>query len=167
MELQSIYFVAEIVAAVAVIISLVYVAKQLRVNTNALQASAAWDSEVIFGNANVDTARHPQFALLATKASSADAKVSDFDEAEMAQLYFAVRATLQLTQAQWWLWKSGSLPDELWAYRSQWARNFVESPVINNIWQADLTEHIFSEEFVAEINATLRHGELSFSPHVE
>jgi hypothetical protein len=155
---------AEIVSAVAVVISLVYLAIQLRMNTKALKANAAWDLEVVYGNANVDTARDPIFAALFARANDAHANIADFTEAETAQLYFAVRSALQFAQAQWWLWKNGSLPDELWAYRSRWARNFIEAPVIKTIWQAELQQHVFAEQFTADILSVEQEGELSLAP---
>ena len=53
---------------------------------------------------------------------------------------------------------------ELWQMRRQWAKNFIESPVINPIWHAELEQHIFSERFAEDIQAAERHGELSLSP---
>jgi hypothetical protein len=55
-------------------------------------------------------ARSPENALLFSRLASDTAQMSDFSEAEAAQLYFVVRAALQYAQAQWWLWKGGSLP---------------------------------------------------------
>ena len=164
MSIQDWGAIGEIVGGIAVVVSLVYLALQMRMNTKVLKANAAWDSEIAFGNANLDVARDPLFALLFSKASRADSKPEDFTEAETAQLYFGVRSALQITQAQWWLWRSGSLPDELWNYRRRWARLFVEAPVLNPIWQAELEQHVFSEQFVQDILTTDRHGELSASP---
>lgn len=154
---------AEIISAIAVVVSLVYLAIQLRANTKAMRANASWDSEVIYGNANFELSRDPEFALMYGKACSADANVDDFNETETAQLYFAVRSALQYAQAQWWLWRSGSLPDELWEFRSRWAKNFVEAPVINAIWQAELEQHIFSTQFAEDILATEQQGKLATS----
>ena len=153
----------EAIGAIAVVVSLVYLALQLRLNTKALKANASWDSEVIYGNSNHDIGRDPDYALLLSRANNVGASPSDFNEAETAQLYFAVRCALQFAQAQWWLWRNGNLPDELWAYRSRWARNFVEAPVINAIWQDELEQHIFSEEFVNDILTTDRQGELAIN----
>ena len=153
----------EFFGAIAVVVSLVYLALQLRLNTKAIKANASWDSEVIYGNANLELSRDPEVALLVSRANNISASASDFNETEMAQLYFSVRSALQFAQAQWWLWRSGNLPDELWEYRSRWARNFVESPVMNAIWQAELEQHIFSAQFVNEILNTEQQGELAIS----
>ena len=163
MNWEAMSTIAEVVSAIAVVVSLVYLAIQIRTNTKALKANGAWDSEIIYGNSNLEVARDPEFALLFSRASSASADIADFNETEQAQLYYGVRCALQFAQAQWWLWQSGSLPNELWEVRSRWAKNFIESPVINSIWQAELKQHIFSERFADDIQATVRHGELSLS----
>ena len=100
--------IAEVVSATAVVVSLAYVAIQLRTNTRALKANGAWDSEVVYGNANFEAARDPDFTLLFSRASSASADIADFSEAELKQ-------------------------------------------------------HIFSQRFVDDIQATMCHGELSIS----
>ena len=164
MSIQDWGAIGEILGGIAVVISLVYLAVQLRMNTKILKANAAWDSEIAFSNANLAIARDPLFALLMNKASRVDLKPEDFTETETAQLYFIVRAALQIAQAQWWLWRSGNLPDELWDYRRRWARLFVDAPVLNPIWQAELEQHIFSEDFVQDILTAEHHGELSVSP---
>ncbi len=164
MSIQDWGAVGEIVGGIAVVISLVYLALQLRVNTKTLKANAAWDSEVAYSNANLDIARDPHFALLFNRASRADSKPEEFTDTETAQLYFIVRCGLQIAQAQWWLWRSGNLPNELWEYRRRWARLFIEAPALNPIWQAELEQHVFSEQFVQDILATERQGELSVSP---
>ncbi len=164
MSIQDWGAIGEIVGGIAVVISLVYLAAQLRMNTNTLKANAAWDSEMAFANSNLEVALDAQFALLFTKASGADAKPEDFTETETARLYFGVRCALQIAQAQWWLWRSGNLPDELWAYRRRWARLFIEAPVLNTIWESELEQHIFDERFVQDILTAERRGELSVSP---
>ncbi len=155
---------AEIISAIAVVVSLIFLAIQLRMNTNTLRASAAWDSEVLYGQINYELGLNPDIALLVSRASDPGVKIDDFNETEMAQLYLVVRGALQFAQAQWWLWRSGSLPNELWQMRRKWAKNFIESPVINPIWHAELEQHIFSEKFAEDIQAAERHGELSLSP---
>jgi len=163
MTISELGSIGELISAVAVVVSLVYLAIQLRQNTKVVRVNAAWDSEVTYGSANLENSRNPAYALLLNGAMNPTASMSDFSETEQAQLYFFVRGALQYAQAQWWLWRDGSLPDELWAFRSRWARNFVEAPVINEIWQADLKQHIFSARFVEDILGTEKQGELTMA----
>lgn len=164
MNIQDWGAIGEVISAVAVIISLVYLAIQLRQNTRALKSSAAWDAETIWGATNMGHARSPENALLFSRLASDTAQMSDFSEAEAAQLYFGVRAALQYAQAQWWLWKGGSLPDEIWEMRRTWAINFIQPPLINSIWQGELKQHILIDEFVQDILSAVPDGKTSYSP---
>jgi hypothetical protein len=167
MNIQDWGAIGEVVSAVAVIITLVYLALQLRQNTKALRSSAAWDAETIWGAVNIEHMRHPENALLLTRAASDTAKMEDFSETEVAQLYFAMRGGLQYAQAQWWLWKGGSLPDEIWEMRRNWAKNFIQPPVMNSIWRGELGQHVLTEEFVQDILSADPGGKLAYSPITE
>ena len=164
MTIQDWGAVGELVGAIAVIISLVYLALQLRQNTKAMRTSAAWDAEVIWGKSNFEAAHNPESAILMSRGSSENASESDFSETEIAQLYLLVRGCFQVTQAQWWLWKGGSLPDEVWEMRKTWAANFIQAPVVNSIWQGELKQFILTDEFVQDILSATPEGKLSYSP---
>jgi len=163
MTISELGSIGELISAVAVVVSLVYLAIQLRQNTKVVRANAAWDSEIVYGTGNSEVGRDPASALLFSRAMNPIANMSDFSETEQAQLYFFVRGALQYAQAQWWLWRDGSLPNELWAFRSKWARNFVEAPLINEIWQPELNQHIFSARFVEDILGIDKQGELAIA----
>jgi hypothetical protein len=60
---------------------------------------------------------------------------------------FDVLSTLQLVQAQYFMWREGSLPDEVWEYRSIWARRFVLLPVIRALWDETKGEYLLSNSF--------------------
>ena len=163
MTISELGSIGELISAIAVVVSLVYLAIQLRQNTKVARVNAAWDSEVAYGTANIENSRDPAYAMLITRAMNPTASMSDFSETEQAQLYFFVRGALQYAQAQWWLWRDGSLPDELWAFRSKWAKNFVDAPLISEIWRAELNQHIFSAHFVEDILGTEKQGGLAIA----
>lgn len=167
MNIQDWGAIGEVVSAVAVVITLVYLALQLRQNTKALKSSAAWDAETTWAEVNMGHARNSDNALLISRAASDTAQIEDFSETEVAQLYFAVRAGLQYAQAQWWLWKGGSLPDEIWNMRRIWAINFIQPPVINSIWRGELEQYILVDEFVQDILSAVPKGKLAYSPITE
>jgi hypothetical protein len=164
MNIQDFGAIASMVSAIVVIISLIYLALELRQNTRALRSSAAWDAETVWATGNLEAARHPEHALLMSRASSVTGKLDDFNETEIAQLYLIFRGCLQIAQAQWWLWKGGSLPDEIWKMRRIWAANFIQPPVLNSIWQTELDQYVLNTEFVSDILAAVPDGVLAFAP---
>jgi hypothetical protein len=167
MNIQDWGAIGSMVSAIVVIISLMYLALELRQNTRALRSSAAWDAETIWATGNLEAARHPKNALIMSRASSATGRLEDFNETEIAQLYLIFRGCIQIAQAQWWLWKGGSLPDEIWEMRRTWAANFIQPPVLNSIWQTELEQYVLNAEFVKDILAAVPDGVLSFSPVVK
>ena len=64
MTLTQLANIGEFVGGVAVLVTLVYLAVQVRANSRALQSAAAWNSETLFGQANLGASQDPEYALL-------------------------------------------------------------------------------------------------------
>ena len=151
MNCEAIGSAGEIVSAVAVVVSLVYLAIQLRTNSRTLKASAAWDAETIFAELNIKVALDPEFNAIAMRYNSSETSIEDFSEIERSQIWFALASVIQLTQAQYFMWKAGNLPDEIWQYRIAWIRNFILLPVIRANWEQMKSQSVLSDNFVREI----------------
>jgi len=164
MNWEAVGAIGETIGALGVVVSLVYLAIQLRTNSQTLKANAAWDAEVLWGAANLRMGENGQVALLTQRATAADAKLEDFSEEERATIYFLVRATLQYAQAQWWLWREGNLPDEIWSMRRRWARNYINAPLVKAVWNDEIKQYILTEEFVRDVMSIEPDGEIYYSP---
>jgi hypothetical protein len=164
MNWEAVGAIGETVSALAVVVSLVYLAIQLRTNSQTLKANAAWDAEVLWGASNVGIGEKGEVALLTHRAAAADAKLDDFSEEERAMIYFLVRGALQYAQAQWWLWREGNLPDEIWNMRRKWARNYINAPLANIVWKDDIKQYILNEDFVRDVMSIEPDGEIYYSP---
>ena len=160
MNWEAIGAVGEIVGAAAVVISLVYLAQQTRSNASALRANALWNAEIAFGQINYAHGHDPAMSVLMSRAYAPGAKASDFSETELSQLHFVVRGAIQNLQAQWYLWKEGSLPDDVWDRRRYFARSFIELPLIHSIWQSELEQHVIADEFRAAVESETAQGNL-------
>ncbi len=153
--------IGEIAGAAAVVASLIYLAVQTRTNAKALRANAIWDSETIFGNVNYLHAANPEWAGLLGRAFLPSAVMSDFSPTEQSQLQFTVRGALQYFQAQWSLWEEGLIPEEMWERRRKYIRGFIELPVIREIWEEEIRQHVVPDEFRKIIESTVLEGEIS------
>ena len=120
----------ELVSAVAVVISLIYLALQLRHNTNALKATSTWEAETMWGKLNYQNANDPEFAKLLLVVFDENSKPEQLTEDESAQVQFLVRSLLQFQQAQYLLWRSGTLPDEYYETRKAWTLWFIGLPLV-------------------------------------
>jgi hypothetical protein len=148
--------IGEIVGAIAVVISLVYLATQLRMNTRALRANASWNAETIFGDTNYMLAREPELAELMARATVAEAKPEDFTDNELIRVHFAVRGVLQYMQAQYSLRKEGALSDAYWQRRRKWTCSFIGLPVTNPVWKAEIEQQLVDPDFQKEIELGLQ-----------
>ena len=164
MNWDAIGAIGETVSALAVIISLVYLAIQLRTNSQTLKANAAWDAEVLWGATNIAVGEKTEVALLIHRAAAPDANLDDFSEEERVRIYFLVRGALQYAQAQWWLWREGNLPDEIWSMRRKWARNYVNSPIFRAVWDDDIRQYVLIEGFVEDVMSIEPDGDVYYSP---
>ena len=137
--------IGELVGALAVVASVVYVAVQLRANTRTIRAKAAQEAEELFIGLNVTIATDPDICELFVRLYKAES-LDDFSETENLQIRFIVIAWTQAVQAQYFMWREGTLLDEVWSYRLKWIRNWILVPVIKANWVQIKPEHIIFRE---------------------
>ncbi len=153
MDWNALGAIGEIVGAAAVVVSLLYLATQTRANARALRTDAAWNAEVVFGQNNNEISRDPAFCALWARASKSDADTSEFTEGELMQVFFGVRAVLQYAQAQWFLWRDGSLPEEIWDLRRHGIRAALELPVFRYCWEKEIEQQLMDPRLIHEIDS--------------
>ena len=161
MNWDAVGAVGEIVGATAVVASLLYLAVQTRANAKALRANAIWNSETVFGAVNYSHGANPEWAHLISRSVSPDVTMSDLSPTEQSQIRFTFRGALQYFQAQWSLWNEGLLPDELWERRRKGLRQMIEAPVMREIWDEEVRQHIIPDEFKVSIESTALEGATS------
>jgi hypothetical protein len=153
MNWDAIGAIGETVGALAVVVSLLYLALQMRSNSKALRADAAWNAEFTFGVNNSELSRNPEYCGLLARALKPDADASDFTEGEMTQLLFLMRGTWQLIHAQWLSWREGSLPGNIWDLRKRTTRPLLDLPLIREFWENEKKQGMFLDNFVKEIES--------------
>ena len=163
MTLEQLANIGEALGGIAVLISLIYVIIELRRNTRSVQTAAAWNADISLAELNEGLSHNPQLSELSMRALDPETQPEDLTPAEFAQFMFVSRSVLQKYQAQWWLWKRGSLPDEMWQLRRRWAKGFVSLPVPGRMWEREGDQYQFAEGFVASINSAEVSADLRFS----
>ena len=156
MNWDAIGAIGEIIGALAVVASLLYLAIQTRANASALRANAAWNAETVFGDTNYALGRDPALAELIGRATKTGAKIEDFTDTEIIQVHFTARGALQYMQAQHSLWKEGALSDEYWQRRLKWTCSFVGLPTINPAWKAEIAQQLVDPDFVEQVEIGLK-----------
>ena len=150
----------EFVGAIAVVATIFYLVVQVRqskqateANTRAIRGNASWDSEIVFAQRNLGVARDAEHAALVQRIFAPGGDVNSLSEIARAQAVADTLSILQMVQAQYFLWREGSLPDEIWSYRSIWARRYIMLPVVQVIWEDLKKENFLAEVFIDTIEA--------------
>jgi hypothetical protein len=132
MDLESLAYVAEIAAAIAVVVTLVYVAAQVKLNTQSNNASAyqLW----LASNLQVNAAASDE-SMSKTIASghedSANLSKDDFIKFALWQMSF-----FQHVQAIDYLYRTGSLDHALWRSEVDRAALHLTLPGVRQWWDA-------------------------------
>ena len=125
MNWEAISAIGQIVGALAVLITLIYLAVQLRQNTAAVATSTYESTMTGFNDINVVVASHPALASVLDRGCQGNENLSP---EENVQFNFLLRCYAN----QWWklfkLYERGSLPTDEWKIFAQEAAQFLEQP---------------------------------------
>lgn len=157
MTLESIYYVSQIIAVLAVLASLIFVGIQIRQNTEqarrneeaikATAAEAAFRSFLDwYYNQTAD------MAAITTKATRDFQSLS----AEERYLFFAnwMPFLMNLQEAHS-KWMEGALVEERWKFWDQLAITIALSPALINVWET--RRFAFSEAFQTYMDAKIKN----------
>lgn len=155
MNWDAIGAVGEIIGAVAVVISIAYLAAQIRANTRATRASASFDATHSWALTN-ELVHQMSDELVAAFQRSYDPEASPdaFSEVERIRMSIHIRALFQKLEGQYYLYTLGFLEPDVWRKRSAWASGFIRLPMWQDWWQTEIEEHIYADAFVEAIEST-------------
>jgi len=125
MNWDAIAAVGELLGASAVLVTLIYLAVQIRQNTSAV-ATATYESTMTgFNDINVVVAGNPALASLLDRGCQ---NPDSLNSEEIVQFNFLLRCYTN----QWWklfkLYERGSLPAAEWSIFAKEAAQFLEQP---------------------------------------
>ncbi len=168
MNWEAIGAVGEIVGAIAVVITLVYLAAQIRSNTRTTKANASFQATHSWAEVTQSFAELPsdQFDT-ALKMLKPDTSGQDLPPEEYERIRYTFRNIFQRLEGQYYLYKYGLLEPGVWEVRSAIGRGLVEAnPMLREWWSNDTNPLNYSQEFVDTINAsqTIDATELSRPP---
>jgi len=149
MNWDAIGAIGETIGAIAVVVSILYLAIQIRSNTRATKASASFDATHSWATSNEQA---PQFSdeLIEAFRKTYDPKCDpkSFTDIENIRIGAHNRALFQKLEGQYYLFKFGYLALGVWEKRSAWANGLIQLPYYSEWWENELKESIFSDEFV-------------------
>lgn len=145
--------IAEIVSSAAIVATLVYLALQIRQNTDAMQAAAragAAQGDVDWLYRLVD---HPDVGLLMRKEEP-------LTELEASQVNACLVAFMRLKEVNFRQYKAGVLDEATWAnYRSSIVNGPLSQPNARS-WWLNFGQQLFDRELSGQISHDLRTAPL-------
>lgn len=151
MELEQLASVGEALGGLAVLGSLIYLVFEVRRNTRTAQGAAGAQSIEAFSSINKMILQQPDLARLLENAMDTECNVSSLSREEKAQLILMFRMIFQQFEAQFFLYKSGVMPEELWENRRRWANSYLELPAWKDWWAVESQTPGYTPGFIENV----------------
>ena len=152
MSIAELGSLGEFVGSLGVIVTLVYLAVQIRANTRATKASAGFEATHSWAQLNehvglsTDELVQPFVGIYED-----DFDPSQLTDAQYLRLTLLIRAIFQKLEGQYYLHKYGLLDPGLWEQRSAVCRGMIEVPHLARWWEQEKEARTFSTEFEAAL----------------
>ena len=146
MSIADLGSLGEFFGSIAVVVTLIFLTLQMRQNTKAVQTSTSavmvthW-----IDNANA-FATDPDLSMIWNRAIQEGTE--NIDRAEMLRLIYWLIGNLKSVEFAYLQWRSGNLPEELWATNKRGLNNLVAgNPLLNTtLWNFAL-KPTFTDDF--------------------
>lgn len=160
MTLEEIYYVGQTIAVVVLVISILFAAWQIRINTKAVRAASRHAVDMSWAQNSMENARDREMARRWYDIIRNDISVEDIEPLDLQQMHGYFRATMFTFQAHYFLWREGSLPREHWEYEREFARRLIRSPLGRHFYAIDLHQRTIRSGFREEIEAEPMYGDV-------
>jgi hypothetical protein len=163
MKLEKLTQIAEIISAVALVISLVYVAFELRENTSTLRTNARIESQRVFYTFNDLNLQHPELLELGAQLYNPERSLDEFSESDRLWLVLFMRSLNQRYEELFIRFETGFLERAAWErYRSVYAFNLSTYPIWAEYWIMD--RPIMSPRFRENIESATKSRSVMIMP---
>ena len=141
---------AEVLGSVAVFATLIYLAIQTRDNVRVIKTRAVWDAQLSFAELNQILGDDGVVCKVVYKAMNTPEALTDY---ERYLLHRFLRGWFQRMEAQYALYKSGILDEEVWQLRRSYARAILKIPIFNASWEMDKKNSTFTKGFIQSVDS--------------
>ena len=150
MDWDALGAAAEILGAIVVFVTLIYLAFQTRDNVKVLRARAVWDAEVSFVEVNELLGDGGTVCELVFRILTESAELSSY---ERYLVHRFARGWFQRMEAQFALYRAGILDEEVWQLRRGYAKAILNNPFLSDSWELDKGNSMFTEAFIQSIDS--------------
>lgn len=152
--------VAELLGAVGVIVSLLYLSYQIRINTKTVKAEATQTTYIGWSEFNYELSKHPN-AIEIDRMWKPSSQWDDFSDEEKVVLGWVCRSIVERFEAEFSLYEAGILKSEVWEKHRTYCGSFVSLPAVSTWWESEKEQPICSDFFIKEIDSAPQHASLT------
>ena len=149
MNLESLAQVGEALGGLAILVSLLYVAIELRRNTTTTRANTSYKGAHSWAELNTTMAENSRLASLT--ARSMPESDPQFSAEEARQVHFLGRSCMERLDGLYYLYRNKQHEAELWEVRVTWARRFLALTYWGRWWQQERQTSNYSLSFISEL----------------
>ena len=149
MDWDAVGAISEIIGAIAIVITLIYLAVQIRQNTASVRAAGY--QEWLAANLELNTAFENQALSRLFVLGNADS--SNLNDESFISFAMWNLGVMQMAQATNYLYRSGSLDRELWEAEMNRAAGILAFPGVRQWWEAGGKTQL-TRSFVKQLEST-------------
>ena len=152
MTLGELGSLGEAVSGFAVVVSLLYVAYELRTNTRTMRATSAAEGQESTAEFNQTLAADAELADLISRAGE-HGTLTSLSTGEAFRVALTMRALAQRYESIYFRYEAGLVEERVWAVRRNWIAGWLKTPMVAEWWSTDRQSSIYSEDFISEVES--------------
>lgn len=153
MDLQTLAGIGEFLGGIGVIVTLVFLIRETRINTQAVRASSFHDANASLGELNLRIAENPDLGALVAKGFDPAVSRAAFTDEEWIRFGVFCRSMFNRFESMHIQYQQGLLPKDLWAKRMGTCKWFVtQLPSWKHWWEEEIALGIQLDSFVEAVN---------------
>ena len=136
--------IGEILGAIGVIVTVAYLAIQIRHNTKALHLNSFQHDGEQMNRLSLSIVENPQFAGVVSKAFQNPQELAD---AEYVQFNSFLIANFHVFETLYYGYTNGTVPENLWKAEESGLKNMLAQPVVSDWWEKIIEIGPYTKEF--------------------
>ena len=149
--------IAEIVGAIGVVASLLFLAFETRNNTKTMRSSLSNDALNATANLNDIIFADPELQRAVSKATNPDLEITDFNDEEWNSVIYLGRALFMRLEGAYILYKQGLVENEVWECRRAIGAGLLQIPIWQRYWIEEQANNVFTRGFVTELDSVMNY----------
>jgi len=146
MNWDAISGTAELIGAIAVVVSLLYLTWEVRANTRTLRANSAREAQIQWATVNEKLYESPNLDII-SRAFDPDSIADDFTDEEKQIIFFFARSIMQRAESELFQYQAGLLETAMWEGHFLWVAGFVRLPVFKDWWETERNQPFYTQAF--------------------